>query len=305
MKMKKNMLGLAAILAVLAVLTPRAWAVNTQDALTAEADKTAFSALVVGGAGNSDLAHIYYTGASSEAVVTIAATHMDFFAPAGTAEATAASTGGIGTLGVVTYASTLGANNMGSLCDYINSTKYYSCQLTGALRGDAPVILKTQTETSGTCQLNATGGCKLTNNAADIIRLGIIPNTGRRVILKSVQSYGVSATDTVDIYGILRPWNGVVDVVGNSVTADTKVWSSAVAGASTLGYAPASSQYVLEPWIEFMTNNTPMSRDYGGRLTHPVMGTAYDGRVVISMGTTGDGNTETSADYLRVIGIEK
>jgi hypothetical protein len=194
---------------------------------------------------------------------------------------------------------------MAGLCDYINSTKYYRCQLTGALKGDAPVILKTQTETSGTCQLNVTGGCKLTNNVADIVRLGIIPIPGRRVILKSVQSYGVIATDTVDIYGILRVWNGIVDNVGNSVTADTKVWSSAVAGASTLGYAPASSQYVLEPWIEFMTNNTPMSRDYGGRLTSPVVGTAYDGRVVISMGTTGDGNVETSSMYLRVIASEK
>jgi hypothetical protein len=54
-----------------------------------------------------------------------------------------------------------------------------------------------------------------------------------------------------------------------------------------------------------MTNNTPMSRDYGGRLTSPVMGTAYDGRVVISMGTTGDGNVETSSMYLRVIASEK
>ena len=303
--MKKNMIGLAAIMAVLAVLTPRAWAVNTQDALTAQADQTAFSALVVGGAGASDLAHIYYIGAATEAVVTIASTHMDFFAPAGTAEATASSTGGIGTLGVVTYASTLGANTMAGLCDYINSTKYYRCQLTGALRGDAPSILKTQTETSGTCQMNATGGCKLTNNAADIIRLGIIPIPGRRVILQSVQSYGVAATDTVGIYGILRVWNGILDNVGNSVTADTKVWSSAVAGASTLGYAPASSQNALEPWIEFMTNNTPMSRDYGGRLTSPVVGAAYDGRVVISLGTTGSAQTETSADYLRVIANEK
>ena len=302
--MKKNLTVLMALAAILAVLTPRAWAVNTQDALTAEADQTAFSALVVGGAGASDLAHIYYVGSSSEAVVTISATHMIFFAPAGTAEATKSSTGGIGTLGDITY-SGLDSNTMGGLCDYINSTKYYRCQLTGALRGDAPSILKTQTETSGTCQLNATGGCKLTNNATDIVRLGIIPNPGRRVILKSVQSYGVIATDTVDIYGILRPWNGVVDSLGTSVTADTKVWSSAVAGASTLGYAPASSQYGMTPWIEFMTNNTPMSRDFGGRLTDPVVGAAYDGRVVISMGTTGDGNIETSADYLRVIAVEK
>ena len=290
----KTKLIVAALLSALAVLTPRAWAVNLQDAQTAQADQTAFSAYVIGGAGQSDLAHLYYIGTSTESVITISATHMIFFAPYNVAEATLSSTGGIGTLGDITY-SGLGSNTMGGLCDYINSTKYYRCQLTGALRTDAPAILKTQTQTAGTCMLNSAGGCKLTNNAADIIRLGILPPSGRRVVLQQVISNGQASTDSVKVQGILRNWNGLNDNLGTAVTADTAVYSIVDAGANTTGYYP--SQYSYAPWIEFKTNLTNMSMS-AGLLTSPVTGTAYDGRVVISLGATGSGTAETSTNFI-------
>jgi hypothetical protein len=138
----------------------------------------------------------------------------------------------------------------------------------------------------------------LTNNAADIIRLGIIPPAGRRVVLQQVQAKGVVSTDNINIYGILRSWSGANDDLGNSVTSNTNVWSQVDAGAGTLGYIP--SQYHIAPWIEFKTNNTPMSLNAGGLMTNPVMGSSYDGRVVISLGATGSTQTETTSDLLQV-----
>ena len=295
--MKKNLIVLA-LLSAIAVLTPRSWAVNLGDAQLADSDQTAFSAIVLGGAGGSDLAHLYYVGTGTEALVTIAATHMDFFQPAAVTDTT------IGASGVITYASTLGANTMGSLCDYINaSATKYRCQLTGALRGDAPSILKTQTETTGTCSLAAAGGCKLTNNAADIIRVGIIPSVDHRVVLKQVIAYGLCTTDNIGVYGILRPWSSGFDNLGQAVTADTNPWAKVTGAASTVVYQP--SQYTIAPWLEFANNKTPMSRDYGGHLTNPVTGTAYDGRVVVNLGVTGGACTQTSSDYILVEGSLK
>ena len=310
--MKKNLI-VAALLGALAVLTPRAWSGNGPDSMAAKADMSGYSAVVLGGAGKSNLLTLYYIGTSTEALVTVSGTDMSFFAPYNTPEATLSSTGGIGTAGVVTYGTTFSGYSAGGLCDYINTSKYYRCVLTGAVRGDGAAILKTQSESSGTCNLGAPGGCTLTNNAVDIIRLGIIPSIGKRVVLNHIETLSVASTDTVNVWGIPRKYSNMIDQVGNQLTPGATQWLTTTGAAGSIAYQPAAGQYQLFPWMDFAPNQI-LTIQNGHAVTSGcnytwgsgfcLNGNTYDGSVTVGVGSTGSGATETSANSMRVFWSE-
>lgn len=307
--MKENMttknlkyLGLVLILAVSAlVAAPRpAVAGNEQDVMSAFYDQSEFSEVVRGGQTSSNMARLYYTGSSTECVATITSSNITFYAPAGTADT------GIGSSGVINLTAAA-YDTMGELCDYINGKTNYRCVLTGALRSDASggasAVIMTQTATTGTCDLKGKGGCALTNYDAGMIRLGILPSQGKRVILKGIQAVSVETTNNVYVYGIPRKSAGGLSIEGAAVTHNSEQWRSAT-GSTSLVYIPASSQYQLAPWMEF-NDNAQRSVNAQGRVVSPPVGSLQtDGRVVIALGVLG-GTSQTQSQYIRVFWSEK
>lgn len=260
--------------ALAAVMPQRAGAVNLNDALLNEADQT-----MVGGyvdSTKSAALTLKYVGTDSStgAYVTISATQMTFYHPFGTADTT------IGSSGVITYSSTLGANTVGSLCDYINTraTRNYSCTLLGAKRDDAPSVLRTKTAADGVENLAAVAGSSVSFViTAGTIRLGINPTGGRRVVLYGCTG-NINGTDTLNVYGQLRKWGSGYDDQG-TVTNDTKlVWSVPTAD-DTDKVIPQATQ--LTPWLEF----------------------ANGAHVVISGGNTT--NMQLAANYVQCFWSEK
>ena len=301
--MKKNLI-VAVLLSALAVLTPRLWAGNIQDAISAQADMSAFSAVVAGGVGLSGMANLYYVGTSTEALVTINTASWTFYAPAGTIDTS------IGASGVLTTAS---YGTMGTMCDAINASTNYRCVLTGAIRSDTPqTTISQQTATSGTCSLKSAGGCQLTNYSNTFIRYGILPQNGKRVVLTHVEVVSSASSDQVNVWGELRKWGGMTDNLGNTLVTTQNVWTQTTGGTS-LVYIPARGQYQDFPWLDFKPNLT-MSISASGVPSSPgnsytgnsfgVIGNVYDGSVTVGLGQV-SGTIQTSSQYLKVFWTEK
>ena len=240
---------------------------NGVDAVYAAANETANAGFQVGGADVTKGVNLFFTGktkagaqaTSTGAYVTISATAMTFYQPYGTVDAN------VGAAGVVTYASTLGSNTMGSLCDYLNGLGYsYRCLLQGAKRDDPPKILTTQTETDGTRNLAASGGASITITTTTFVSLGITPGVGKRVVLSQCTGNGnmSSGDNGLSIYGQLRKYGVVAPIIAQypttagafahdpygTVADDTYlVWQSTnVANTDTT--KPVNAQL---RWIEF------------------------------------------------------
>ena len=264
-KNTKKVWGLAALLSVLAVgayQAPPLAAQSLQDAVVAENDRTAVADARVGGANISNAVNLYYVGTATEAVVTISATAMTFYAPAAVLDTT------VGTAGVITYSSTLGSNTMGALCDYLNgltsTVTKYRCKLLDSKRDDVPgVMLRTQTATSGTNDLKAAGGFSVDLTTNTIISLGINPAKGKRVVLKACQVNGQSATtdNKLYVYGQLRKHGsgknlidiggaeGQTGIVGVAANDTFNVWSSSLTQNTTATVPPLTSY--TRDWLEF------------------------------------------------------
>lgn len=286
--MKKTTLKVLALwvmtLLCAAAMARTAGALPLEDAQLALANQTMVAATV--DSAKSQYVNIQFTGqkqaggftASTGAYITISATAMTFYQPFGTVDTS------MGTAGVVTYASTLGANTLGSLCDYINvKGKSYICTLLGAKRDDAPAILATQTATDGTNNLAVAGGETIsgtivTGNMLDSMRIGITPSPGKRVVLYGCDFYAVGA-DTFKVYGQLRKYASGHDQVG-TVANDTYLVYNQVTANNTLTYLP-NTYGILSPWLEF----------------------APDAHVVVSQGNTT--NVPVAADYLSCIWAER
>ena len=250
----KKLLALTGLLLLCVAMLPRmAGAVNLPDAQLADVDQTMVASTV--DSAKSSALNLVFTGhkqsglavTSTGAYVTISASAMTFYQPFGTLDTS------MGSAGVVTFASTLGANTMGSLCDYINNRgASYKCTLGGAKRDDAPALLATQTATDGTNNLAAAGGetvlVAISGNFSQ--RLGITPSAGHRVVLHQCVS-NTPGTDTIVVYGQLRKNERGVDQFGVVADDTYPVWSAATA-ANTTAYQP--TQYATMPWIEFATD---------------------------------------------------
>lgn len=266
----KKFLSLLTFAAVTALAAVPARADNLQDAQTAFLRELNVSKVVLGGANTGSgliLKHTTVAG-STGAYVTISAYTMTFYSPFGTADTN------MGTSGAVTFASTLGSNTMGGLCDYINAKSGWSCTLTGFKRDDATGNMTTQTATDGTNNLEAAGGLDVKISAATGIRLGIVPkDTGKRVILKQCQVY-MDGAAKVYVYGADAKTNGSSDQFGTTVNDSTLVFQQNTASV-TLLYAP--SQYNVDSWQGF----------------------APGAHVVVSAGVLGSANAQTTAHYLQ------
>ncbi len=273
--MNKNPLKSLGVALMVAMLTPyAAHASNAQDAQVGWFDATANADQNAGAANNQAQAvNLAYIGSSTEAVVTISATAMTVYAPAGVVDSA------VGTSGVITFASTLGSNTMGALCDYLNGKTSalvnYKCRLLDSKRDDVPgLVLKTQTGTSGTNDLKGIGGANILITTNTYVSLGIQPAAGKRVKLKQCRMNNAANNDAgnnMHVYGQLRKFGSGKDAAG--VTADDTylVWKST--GGPTPNVVITEPPLTSAPlaWLEF----------------------AQDAHVVVRAGVSG--NTTTAA----------
>lgn len=297
----------AALLLGLSLLTfvPAARAVNLPDAVQNEADKTANSRYVKGGADVSNAANLFYVGSATEAVVTITATAMTFYAPANVLDTS------VGTAGVITYASTLPSNTMGALCDYLNgignSITSYRCKLLDAKRDDAPVILKTQTGTSGTNDLKAAGGFNVPITTNTIISLGINPAQGKRVVLRHCETNnqdsgnGGSTGNNLYVYGQKRKHGSGRNLVDMGIACNPA--GACQQGASIIGAVQDDTDEVFK---SSTTQNTTVHQPPLTGFVDSFMEFAPNAHVVVRAGNLGGTNAaQTQNNWLKCEWWEK
>lgn len=295
-------LVLFAVVAVTAVLgaRPVAHAANTQDTVTQYFGALSASKTQLG-AANSTVMVLSYTGPEATASVTIGASSITFYAPNGTGDTTIGSSiyGGSGGSFDLTVSS---VSTLGELCDLINGTQgpfvpsnssprggapsggYYHCTLTGGIRDDA-------TQSAGILpnvaaqSLTAAGGYAVPFATTTIMSIGIIPTTGRRVVLNWC-SANANGTPTVNVYGSLAI-NGVgangYDTFGNATGDSTLVWTSAPLVDDTTRVEPLATATGF-PWLEFGGGSAAQYNYWTGSgrggVNVPV-GNAYNGHVVV------------------------
>ena len=167
--------------------------------------------------------NLSYVGSSTEAVVTIAVGAITAYAPQGTADTTFGVSAGSYAFVGATY------DTFGELCDAIDALASYECVLKGAKRDDNTTTIRDQTATTGTNDLKAvggfdvyfdTGGMSNLANGTYFERIGFVPNSGKRVLLKSCLinvSTNVTA-GSFNVYGKLRRYEGVSDGVTRNDT---------------------------------------------------------------------------------------
>jgi hypothetical protein len=144
---------------------------------------------------NMSALRLYYTGTSTEAVVTINSTGITFYAPNNVADPLL----GAAALTFTTYPT------IGALCDKVNTTGgVYQCRMEDARRSDSTALLAGVTATTGVNNLKANGGYTVgfTNGAnstvvvSSFVSLGINPPADLRVILKKCTFYGAGTSYT-------------------------------------------------------------------------------------------------------------
>jgi hypothetical protein len=253
--LKTWMLPTLALAALMVAIVPKAHAANSDDAQRAFYDQLMVSRLNLGGANTQDCVNLSYVGTSTESLVTISATAMTFYAPFNVLDT------GVGSSGVVTYSSTLGANTIDGLCAYLNGLNTsgpggkstYQCAKTNCKGDDVPgTMLKTQTETSGTNNLKAVGGFNVLITTNTTIQLGVQPAPGRRVVLYRVDS-NINQADTTHVYGQLRKYGAGKDRFGVAVNDTTEVWKSPAQTTNATSNWPNNLAF-LQPWLEFATD---------------------------------------------------
>jgi len=227
-----TLLGVALTFAVLTSVAPRmAQAESLRDMETAEAAKLRVGYRVA--SVDSLALNLTYVGSSTECVVTITTTVITAYAPAGTADS---SNFGASASSYTLFSAAY--DTMGELCDVIDALDDYNCSLLGAKRDDGTIRLRDQTATTGTNNLKASGGANFKfsdeseattptgNTGVYDIRVGITPNSGRRVMLKTC-TVNANIADTVRVYGKLRKYEGSSDGVTRNDT--TEVWRAVTA----------------------------------------------------------------------------
>lgn len=175
---------------------------------------------------NSLAMNLYYVGSATECVISVAQTGCTSYAPAGTADT------GFGTSGVYHLDATAN-DTFGEFCDLVEALDDYECTLKGAKRNDDIALMRDQTAASGTDDLKSAGGFSIKLDTAGTaasdpyeIRIGITPQSGRRVVLKKVVENS-AGTNNVQIWGKLRKYEGVNDGVTRNDT--TSIWSEGTA----------------------------------------------------------------------------
>ena len=269
---------------------------------------------------------LYYTGTSSAANVGIttggSGTNNDcmtFYTAGAVIDtsigyATCGQTGGTFDLGVSSEGLTLG-----SLCDLINNqpptigtngsanggsptASNYHCMLTDAIRSDiSSQLLPTITVTQSVNNLNQVGGYTIPVGTATVMSLGIIPASGRRVVLDYI-SVNAAGTPSVYVYGAKAKF-GVgaagLDTFGNPQTDSSLAWVSPALAANTTTNFPLATPIAL-PWLEFGQGGVAFT------YKNPPVGNFYNGHVVIRVSNyAAAGAAMTSSNFLEVSWTEK
>lgn len=182
------------------------------------------------------LFNVRYVGSSTQAAVVITQAQFGTEAPIGTAD-----------LALTTAVYT----TVGSMCDAIDADADYVCTMRDGKRDDSSVLMKivaaaTATDSKvagGYDVLIDTGGKTATDPY--ILRLGITPMSGRRVVLKYCTG-NINVIDSLAVYGKLRKFEGVND--GVTRNDSTLVYSAITADDTdkTIG-----NVYDNSGWIEF------------------------------------------------------
>lgn len=255
--MIKKLLAVAVLLLPLAPITARAQSLS--ELQVRNLAKQADSAFNI---GTAPAIRLYYVGAATQAAIGVTASAMTAEAPLGTAD-TSFGTAGTFDLTAAAY------NTIGELCAAINRLASYKCVMEGAKGDDSSGLLYNVTASADTdaAVVNGyevqfdTGGVVATD--AYIVRLGITPPTGKRVVLKncSVQNDG---TGTVKVYGKKA-------TRASSTDSDATLVSSRATVDDTAKTIPVNAAYTAD-WIEF----------------------APDAHVVISVGNATTAQTATS-----------
>lgn len=220
----------------LAALTAgNVFALSSESALIDQYTKKATAELVDYNDGT--LMNVYYVGSGTQAAVEVASGSLTTYVPIGTQDLSY-------DLAQTAY------DTLGELCDALEAEDDYECDLTGGKRDDSSLLLDFVTAAT-TTDAKTAGGYSITIDTAGvtetdpyIMRVGITPRSGKRVVLKGcrVQTDG---TGTLVIYGKLAKYTGVDSPTRNDTT---QVWSEPTAN-DTAESVPSS---VIEGgWLEF------------------------------------------------------
>lgn len=179
---------------------------------------------------DSDCLNLRYVGASTQSIVAVTPTAISAYAPFNVADTSFGSSG--------SYDLTAAAyDTMGELCDAIDGLSDYTCQLLGCKRDDDSQILRDRAAKAGDQELQRPESgytAKIDSGASSVdgapqgfvIRVGVQPATGRRVVVKKIVA-NANVAGSLQVFGKLRKYAGADDGVTRNDT--TKVWQSALA----------------------------------------------------------------------------
>lgn len=286
----KNLLMLVLLIGLAVVFKPaQASAKAAEDILAARVGAQPY--WVQASSSDSKAIWLWYTGSATEAVVTIDHNSIDAFAPYNVADTSFGTSG--------SYDTTAAAyDTMGELCDAINGLADYGCVLLGAKRDDNSLLLRDQTQASGTNDLKAAGGFQVlfgtgsataspvNKESSFILRLGATPRLGKKLVLKKCEWY-VNGADNVRIYGC---------DVGSSPD-----WLPF--GEDPIAFTPGACSDVTKVYEEVIADDTAESADFTSTSGDDGWTFGVNQHVVISGGN--NASVQVAANYLRCLFEER
>lgn len=247
-------------LAVITLMPSLCSAISLQDLQVKELDKVMVAEF--NDYNDATLMKVKYTGDETTAVINFSSGTLSIDAPVGTAILSSAT---------IDY-SNAAVDTLGELCDYINAQTDIECSLVGGKRNDSSGLLwnplngQNIADSDGYSVAIGTGGYQTDEKYAYVNRVGITPQSGRRVLLK----YCVATTDgtgDLRVYGKLRKYETSSDGVTRDDT--TEVLRIASVDDTEKTFGNIYSGY----WLEF----------------------GKDEHVVISAGNASTAQTSTSS----------
>jgi len=254
---------------IMALCSANAFAISSDDLIVRQLSRKATSARRV--ISDQSLMTIFYTGSSTQAVVAIGSGTLSTYLP-----------GPDSAIDLNYQLEAAAYDTVGELCDAIEAEDDYSCEMKDGKRSDvsintmniAAVITSDAKLAAGYDVLIDSGAVELMNGTGDMLRLGITPESGKRVVLKYCIG-NINVIDSLRVWGKLGKYSDVSD----GVTRDdsTLVYSIVTADDTdkTIG-----SIYGLD-FLEF----------------------AKDAHVVI--GSLDDDNAQAAANFLECVWDEK
>ncbi len=253
------------LVSVLLLVANNAFAISLQDLQVKDLDKIAVSEYVDYNDGT--LINVEYVGSNATAIMLVSTGMMTIESPAGTAIVSSIS------LNAAAY------DTLGELVDYLNTVTDIEAILTGGKRDDASVLMANVAAASnptnrdiaaagGYSVLIGTGAIVPADTSPQMMRVGITPQTGRRVALKYCTS-GSDGTDVLNIYGKLRKYEGVSDgvtrddttlVASMATAADTEETNGNIYGGYAFEFAKDAHVVILAGDADG-TGGTAMSTD--------------------------------------------